>query len=390
MLVLWIVDSALPFRICRSYLKNHLLDSGMSLFDIVLNLGKDAGDLLKMPLEMLKPPIDVIMAGPPCPPWAGQGLKKSTNDDRAKVFLRLLEWVVYCIKACGLLLCVLENVIGITAQSNGRDSIINYWLTVLRRCCPEFEWKVHTLKLVEYLGAQTRKRVFLVGMRRILGVLPNPLPPFGPLHIRRILGHFPESRSQLCENQKKNLRDYEEKIAEMYDCGQLSDEDVVVVNVDRAVEKRYSQQVTVNLLPTLTTKSSCLMVLSVLDSVLCKPDSEREFIRHVRSCEKLVAQGFPKTTALFMSSGKSMKAAGNAYPVQLVSAVLNPIMVLIAAFDLASWPHASILSSHEDAMVAVSESTKLFAKPPPKLPAKTHSKKSVEASRKRKRKRRNE
>ena len=199
------MDSALPSLICRSYLRKHLLDSGMSLLDIVINLGKDAGDLLKVPLGMLKPPIDVIMAGPPCPPWAGQGLKKSTNDERAKVFLRLLEWVVYCIKACGLLLCVLENVTGILAQNDGRDSIINYWLTVLRRCCPEFEWKVHTLKLVDYLGAQTRKRVFLVGMRRILGALPDPLPPFGPLHIRRILGRFPETRSQLCENQKKTF-----------------------------------------------------------------------------------------------------------------------------------------------------------------------------------------
>ena len=94
----------------RQYLQHHLSEMGMAMKDIVLNLGQKAGNLLATPLQKLKEhaPIDLLCAGPPCPPWAGQGLKKSTRDPRAHVFLKILEWVVYAIHACGLLACVLE------------------------------------------------------------------------------------------------------------------------------------------------------------------------------------------------------------------------------------------------------------------------------------------
>ena len=87
----------------ESYLKQHLQSMGMQAKDILLKLGEVKGDLLKMPLKKLLESghMDLLIAGPPCPPWAGQGLKRSTKDIRAKVFVRILLWAVVLIKSCG-------------------------------------------------------------------------------------------------------------------------------------------------------------------------------------------------------------------------------------------------------------------------------------------------
>ena len=102
------------------YLRQSLLDSGMAAQDIVLNLGKKAGNLLAMPLQRLVAPIDLIVAGPPCPPWSAQGNRSAMNDKRAGVFLRVLQWVVCCIKCCGHIACLLEEVVGITWAADGK------------------------------------------------------------------------------------------------------------------------------------------------------------------------------------------------------------------------------------------------------------------------------
>ena len=80
---------------------------------INLHLGAISGDLLKVALRRLKCPVDFLIAGPPCPPWAAQGNKKSLKDARANVFTRIIAWTVFLIKCGGLLCVILENVAGI-------------------------------------------------------------------------------------------------------------------------------------------------------------------------------------------------------------------------------------------------------------------------------------
>ena len=57
----------------------HLQECGMELHEIVLNLGKSTGDLLSAALEHLQP-ADFLIAGCPCPPWAGNGMRRSVKD----------------------------------------------------------------------------------------------------------------------------------------------------------------------------------------------------------------------------------------------------------------------------------------------------------------------
>ena len=42
-----------------------------------LHLGKAAGDVTAVALKDIKRPVDALMAGPPCPPWAGLGKQKT-------------------------------------------------------------------------------------------------------------------------------------------------------------------------------------------------------------------------------------------------------------------------------------------------------------------------
>ena len=377
------------------YLRQTLLDSGMAAQDIVLNLGKKAGNLLAMPLDALKAPIDMIVAGPPCPPWSGQGRRGAMGDARAAVFLKVLQWVVCSIKCCGLIACVLENVVGITWEADGKPPIIWWWLDVLRRLCPEFTWAVRKLELIKYKSPQTRVRIFLVGLRSLVGALPDVLPPFGPASLRSILGKFPPTRIQLCSNQKANLGTYAQTIKEMFQEGRLKLEDVVVISVDRATGKVYLQQMVVNRIGTLTTNSSCLMVLDVKGVVEDLPDEEREFVRHVRESEKLVAQGFSKNSHLLLDTRCARKAAGNAYPVNLMVAVLEPIIEMLTPekfpSDFAAWPPASLLQSHGDGLVAVRAATKELKKSPGqtgRMQGSTAKKKKAEAAAALKRKKR--
>ena len=85
----------------KNYLLDHLQAGGMRLQDIVLNLGKKAGDLMKVPLSELGW-ADFLVSGPPCPPWAGQRKRTGLKDKhkRGHVFMRVLQWALFLIK-CG-------------------------------------------------------------------------------------------------------------------------------------------------------------------------------------------------------------------------------------------------------------------------------------------------
>ena len=52
----------------------------------------ESGDITQIKLEDLTVPVDVLMAGPPCPPWASNGKKCPGDDVRTRVFLAVLLW----------------------------------------------------------------------------------------------------------------------------------------------------------------------------------------------------------------------------------------------------------------------------------------------------------
>jgi site-specific DNA-cytosine methylase len=265
----------------------------------------------------------------------------------AKVFLRILQWVVYFIKCAGLIGVILENVVGIRTRREGRESVMDVFERALNKWCPEFCWRVDQLALVDYMCPQSRVRVFLRGMRRcIASPCPPCLKPFGSRFLRSALGKFGHTpRSSLCENQQQNLICMEAKIRQQVLDGKLQLEDVVVVSVDRGQGLTYPQHISVNVAPTFTTSNSSLFVLSVRGVVDKTPDDQREFFRKFRNSERLALQGFPPDIVFQLSPELAMFAAGNAYPVPLIIATLHPMLhaLSLSKVNLASWPPAELL-----------------------------------------------
>ena len=332
-------------------LYNHLKESGMEV--IKLNLGKNLGDLLTKGLLQLETPCDILVAGPPCPPWAGQGTHNGMQDCRAAVFIRVLMWVFFFVKCGGLLACILENVEGIETLRHGRDSAVNHFLTVLRKCIPEFVWCVDKLVLTNYALPHTRVRVFLRGVRRIVSeFVPKCLSPFGTTLLRDFLGHYPHTpRSTYTGPQQQNLLDYEQVIRERVKQGTLQRGDIVVISVDRGQGRAYKAPLTVNNVPTLTTRNQYLMLVSVHDVIDNTPDEQREYFRKIHDVERLQLQGLPASLLAQLPAGKALKASGNAYPVPLIIAVLQPILMEVSKkIHLPSWPPPEIVSSRPDGL----------------------------------------
>ena len=172
-----------------------------------------SGDLLKHDLQDLERPVDVLIAGPPCPPWAGQGKKQGTADDRSWVYVQVLRFVVALIKCNDLLGVLLENVKGILqAVTPQLGSFMDKVVTVLEAEAPEFHWRVQVLQAADYRLAQQRTRVFLCGARKsVANSVPDALPPLGALNLRMfLLEKVPcVVKKTLTKHMQQNLKDAE-------------------------------------------------------------------------------------------------------------------------------------------------------------------------------------
>ncbi len=240
-------------------------------------------------------------------------------------------WVYYFIKCGGLLGCILENVVGITHEHDGVESAMQQFLRVLSEFLPEFAWRVDVLKLVDYNIPHTRVRVFLRGLRKLVAAtVPPCLEPFGRRNLRECLGEFAHTpRAEYTMPQQRNLLQYEELVRKGVAAGTFQMDDIVVCPADRSEEGSFSQSIALNQAPTLTTRNKYLVVMSVADIVNGVPDHERAFFRKLQDVERLTLQGLPPEVLATLSPGKAVFAAGNAYPVPLIIACIQPMLMAI-------------------------------------------------------------
>lgn len=126
----------------------------------------ESGDITQIKLDDLALPVDVLMAGPPCPPWASNGKKCPGEDERTKVFLAVILWTIYLTRHGGLLWALIENVPGVLHKMAGcPESFMNIALPFLKQHAPEMAWRVDLLNAADYQLPHSRRRVFLQGVR---------------------------------------------------------------------------------------------------------------------------------------------------------------------------------------------------------------------------------
>ena len=300
-----------------------------------MHLGS-TGDVTQVQLKDLKRPVDVLMAGSPCPSFSNQGRKKPKEDPRTLVTVAVLHWVVFLIKFGGLLYVLLENVKGILNKlfHNNTKSFMDLVLELLQSFCPEFVWRVDVLNASDYKLAHKRNRVFLQGIRRcVVDVVPPPLPSFGTAKLRDFLKpDLPNTpRSDLTPQMQANLISYEEMLKKELTAGLINAGDLVVCEVDRACDRVYKQQYHVEAVPTLKTGNKYLFIMSTDD--LHMDDSSRAVLRWLMPCERPALQGVDPCVSLTMNVKQLIHACGNAYPVPLIAACANP-----AVDAMSMWP----------------------------------------------------
>lgn len=226
-------------------------------------VGKDA-DVCHLDLKTIERPVDILISGPPCPLWAGNGSHKGQWDPRADVFLHVMRMGICLIKTGELKAIVIENVRGILNQQGGNPSFMTSIMNFLQANIPEFAWEVTTLKADAYKLAQQRTRVFLRGIRVSSGggKVPAPMGPFGHKPLQDFLNPRlpPVDWACLTPTMATNLKAGVKALMEKKKNGEFNKNDIVVFPLDRAEGKVYVRRFTRNIVPTLTTTNKYLFI----------------------------------------------------------------------------------------------------------------------------------
>lgn len=91
------------------------------------------GDVTSLKFDKVERPVDFMVSGPPCPPWAGNGCKQGTEDTRSNVVFAVVKLAIALIKCGELKAIILENVRGICHKQKGQDtSFMGILLELLR------------------------------------------------------------------------------------------------------------------------------------------------------------------------------------------------------------------------------------------------------------------
>ena len=297
-----------------------------------VGIGTRSGNLLLMDVRSWER-VDIVVSGPPCPPWSSIGSRQCASDPRAQVFQKVTE----CIIHQGWLGCygfVVEMVTGIDkkARDSSDGTYYSKWLSQLSQEAPMFmvySWQMETS---DYLP-QHRTRLYTVGIRRDTLLGGRLLPPFPPaeqpvpleslLHkgLRRIDEDSlsPQHRCNL-EAAKVLLHQRQNK------SGAVGlGTPIACIAVDRCPEKAFGLPVRCDgLVGTLRTCNEMIWLYHEGKS------NETKLSRCLHPVERLALQGFPVELANCFSKMDLMRVSGNSFSVPVVTAVFRNWLVAVA------------------------------------------------------------
>ena len=138
-----------------------------------MHVGKERGDFSRVALSQV-PECNLLVAGPPCPPFSRTGKHKRFEDDRTHVFFHIIAVIGHCATTQKNFSCfVLENVAGMMDVPGGRlrhpcrKSPIDDVVEELYQKLGRSEWmlRVHKLDTKDFGLPQSRPRVYITGIR---------------------------------------------------------------------------------------------------------------------------------------------------------------------------------------------------------------------------------
>ena len=308
-----------------------LVASGLS--SEYIHLGRTEGDI------MTRTPHDfalhhVLVAGPPCPPWSSIGSRSSWEDARSKPFDKVLEVIAYHAEHGGLLLFVLENVLGVllpTKKSKSRP--IDFIVKRLRESCPGWSIEVHRVNSLDFGLPQSRPRVYIVGRKYSPEDSGSSMPPLCKFRRRVPLGQCLEntdnSPGKYTPLQHGNIRDWKAHYKFELTKPQFSNQ-FAVVDASRTPSGRTTwcnSRKQPDICQCLTASGPLLHVfaLGTNDSAM-----SLSLDRPLRNTERAKLQGFSAAiveSAAHMSTADANRIFGNAMTVPVVGAVIGRELV---------------------------------------------------------------
>lgn len=298
-------------------------------------LGRPNGDILTVDVTDWER-VDLVVSGPPCPPWSAIGLRGSKQDVREVVFQQVTNIVVdQAQKGCfGF---ILEMVPGIDQKgSAGEQTYLATWLAQLRVRAPMLRVFCWLLNTADYLPHH-RRRLYIVGVNWPL-VRGSPVPPRVPYcaaasraTLEGVLhrGLSPLDEGWLPPPLRLNLAAWKQRLRR--EPGTL--EVVATISVDRDPSMSFGPLVRTDGLVGALRSHNELNWIYIVDNRGVATVS-----RCMHPVERLTLQGFRPELADFMSKSTLLRATGNAFSAPVAAAVMREFVVLLSCSRLLGLP----------------------------------------------------
>ena len=299
-------------------------------------LGSVAGDVMYVAYNELED-VDGLVAGCPCTPFASNGKRLGSEDTRAGVFWRILDWAIYLSHRGGLLFIALENSLNTTARLGGEDPFMHRALKKLERELPYWKFDIVTLDLQDFIPHR-RRRAWLRGLRSDVIGFRNALPPAmkqigdGKVSLMEMLNlDLPscdvDSLSPLL---KQNLAQYEDRIRKEKSSGACGI--VACFAIYRSFTGVFHPVLVYDSIPPLSTTGPAVFLTTTADIEV--EGRQRKLFRFLTNEGRFASVGHPSLYAQHMPSGLATSTTGNAFGVPMACAAVQPLLQACAESGL--------------------------------------------------------
>jgi site-specific DNA-cytosine methylase len=320
-----------------------------------VHLGPVAGDIIATDLEQF-PSANIVVAGPPCPPFSACGSRHALEDPRARPFERCMEVISELNSRSKsldsavpeLMFFILENVPGI-AFRNGQNctSALDTLLSTLRKNMGP-AWIVHTVQLnaLRYGLPQNRERVYIIGRKGKFyshDALSGPPPFHRQVRPAELLNMSDKRPAQVTVLQAMCFKEWKKvHAASMEDPANRGK--VAFVEMHRDPTPRTAWGGTGAGANARTDRCQCLRASGpgIQVFALGEGHGQLSLDRPLRIAERGALQGFPDNLCnLPLSEVAGRRVWGNAMAVPVLGSVLAHELICIQdSITQSAWAHA--------------------------------------------------
>lgn len=264
-------------------------------------------DIKKIDFTEWKDKIDIVTGGFPCQPFSNAGKHLGLKDTKGTLFYELAR----CIKEVQPKIFLAENVKGLLSNDNGRT--ITIILDVFKSLGYNIKYKV--LNAVNFNVAQSRERLFIIGVREDLNIddVCFPLESKKKLILKDILSDLVEE-NKVCAPMSSRLRELVTYIPPNGDIRNLPDSIIEKYKINKY--SSLGKKKIINKYKRLCfTKPSNTLLTTVTGHLSAKIHPSEDRYLSVRECARV--QSFPDEWKFSGSPNSQYRQIGNAVAVNM-------------------------------------------------------------------------